>query len=710
MIGPAVLAVVLTIPTFIHAQTTSASVSGVVQDSQGGVLPGVSVTLTSRTQGNIMTAVTDTDGRFVFAIVRPDAYTLQVALQGFKTLERTNVVVNANDKFSTGTLTMQVGQMTEEISVSGRVTELQSTSGERSFTLESEALENIANNGRQIFNFATLVPGALSQNMGGDEIGSAGGFTVNGQRPNSNNVTIDGVANIDTGDNGGNMATTNIDAVAEFKVLTNSYQAEYGRAVGGQVQVVTKSGSQDFRGSGYWYGRRSGWNANTWLNKRVTPEVEPAKTSRNDSGYTIGGPVVLPGFNKEKKKLFFFWNQEWQRRTNPATEHQTRVPTALERSGDFSQSVDSSGNPFPFIRDVSTGLPCSASDTSGCFQDGGVIGRIPTGRLYAPGLAVLSIFPDANFSGGGGLNFTSQVPDSAPRREDLLRMDFQAADTWRITGRYMKNKEDITQAYGTTWAGNGSDQLPTPVLFTHPGSNYLLSGTGTLNSTTSLELSWGRAHNSLNYQLLLEPLFRANSAVSGLPLLFPEAAQADYVPWFVFRGGRTGNAGQYQTDRGPFTNENTTHDVIANLTKIWGSHAVENWFLLPAQLQATEHFRELQQSDRLHGHLEQPPRHGVRLCQRGDRSVQHVHAGLQVRHPGMAVQELGVVRAGQLEGEHASDHRLRHSVLLPDAAVGHDAAGVELPAGPVRSERCRAALHSGVYCRICGPKLRPAWL
>ena len=578
MIGPAVLAVVLSIPTFIHAQTTSASVSGLIQDSQGGVLPGATVTLTSRTQGNALTAVTDADGRFVFAIVRPDSYTLQAALQGFKTLERTNVVVSANDKFSAGTLTLEVGQMTEEVSVSSRVTELQSTSGERSFTLESEALENIANNGRQIFNFATLVPGALSQSMGGGEIGAADGFTVNGQRPNSNNVTIDGVANIDTGNNGGNMATTNIDAVAEFKVLTNSYQAEYGRAVGGQVQVVTKSGTQAFHGSGYWYGRRSGWNANTWLNKRVTPEIEPAKTSRNDSGYTIGGPVVLPGFNKDKRKLFFFWNQEWQRRTNPATEHQTRVPTALERQGDFSQSVDSSGNPFPYIRDFTTGLPCSASNTSGCFQDGGVIGRIPAGRLYAPSLAALSIFPDPNFSGGGGLNFTSQVPDQAPRREDLLRMDFQATDNWRITGRYMKNKEDITQAYGTTWAGNGSDQLPTPVLFTHPGSNYLLSGTGTLNPTTSLEVSWGRAHNSLNYQLLLEPLFRANSAVSGLPLLFPDAVQSDYVPWFVFRGGRTGNAGQYQTDRGPFTNENTTHDVIANLTKVWGSHAAKVGF------------------------------------------------------------------------------------------------------------------------------------
>jgi hypothetical protein len=580
LVGLLVAVVFLATPTFVAAQTTSASVSGTVQDAQGGVLPGVTVTLRSRTQGNALTAVTDAEGRFVFPIVRPDTYELQVALEGFKTLERTNLVVNANDKLSAGTMTMEVGSMTEEVTVTSRVTEVQSESGERGFTLENEALENIANNGRMLFNFATLVPGALSQQMGGTELAQVSSFTVNGQRPNSNNITIDGVANIDTGDNGGNMATTNIDSVAEFKILTNAYQAEYGRAVGGQVQVVTKSGTQDFHGSGYWYGRRSEWNAETWINNR--DGRKSPKTSRNDGGYTIGGPVYIPGkFNSNKNKLFFFFSQEHQRRTDPASERKARVPTALERAGDFSQSVDSSGNPFPYVRDSTTGLPCSAADTRGCFQDSGVLGRIPQSRLYGPGVNILNIYPTPNLSGDStGLNFTSQDPNQAPRREDLLRMDFQATDSWRVTGRYMKTKENITQAYGTTWAGNGSDQLPTPVLFKHPGSNYMASATGILNSSTTMELSWGRASNSLNYELQQEKLFRANSGLTGLPYLFPDAVQADYVPDFQFRNNSalTSNAGQYQTDRGPFTNENITHDFVANLTKVWGRHSSKAGF------------------------------------------------------------------------------------------------------------------------------------
>ena len=295
-------------PAFAHAQTTSASVAGIVQDPQGGVLPGVTVTMTSRTQGNALTAVTDAGGRFSFPIVRPDTYTLHVALQGFKPFERTNLVVNANDKLSVGALTLELGGVSEEVSVTSRVTELQSVSGERSFSLESEALKNIASNGRALFNFATLVPGTLSQTRGNTELLQVNDFTVNGQRPNSNNITIDGVSNIDTGDNGHNMATTNIDAVAEFKILTNAYQAEYGRAAGGQVQVVTKSGTQSLHGSGYWYGRRSEWNANSYLNKRETPEVPKPKTSRNDRGYTVGGPVTFGAFNPDKRKLFFFWS------------------------------------------------------------------------------------------------------------------------------------------------------------------------------------------------------------------------------------------------------------------------------------------------------------------------------------------------------------------------------------------------------------------
>src|SRR5262249_10722079 len=158
------------------AQTTSASVSGTIQDSQGAVLPGATVMLTSRTQGNELTTVSDDHGRFVFPIVRPDTYSMKITLQGFKTLERTTVVGNANDKLSTGLFTLEVGSLTEEVSVTSRVSEVQAASGERGFTLESEDLKHMGSNGRMLFNLATLAPGVLSQNTDQRELTQVSNF------------------------------------------------------------------------------------------------------------------------------------------------------------------------------------------------------------------------------------------------------------------------------------------------------------------------------------------------------------------------------------------------------------------------------------------------------------------------------------------------------------------------------------------------------
>ncbi len=291
----------------------------------------------------------------------------------------------------------------------------------------------------------------------------------------------------------------------------------------------------------------------------------------------------------------------------------------------------------------------------------------------------------------------SQVPDEPKRREDLLRMDFQATDTWRITGRYMHNNEEILQAYGTTWAGNGSDQLPTPSLFIHPGSNYMLSATGVINNSTSLELSWGRASNSLNYELQLDPLFRSNAGVSGLPLLFPDAVQADYVPWFVFRGGRTDNAGQYQTDRGPFTNENITHDVIANLTKVWGSHASKFGFYFQHSYKPQSIFASFNSQIDFTDNTNNPFDTGFSYANAATGVFNFYQQANKYAIPEWQLQEHRVVRPGQLEAEPAVHARLRCPVLLLDPAVGQEPAGLELPAGRVRPERRGEAVLPGLH-------------
>ena len=280
-----------------------------------------------------------------------------------------------------------------------------------------------------------------------------------------------------------------------------------------------------------------------------------------------------------------------------------------------------------------------------------MLGKIPASRLYSLGLNILKIYPTANGSYGSGQNYSSAVPSPTPRREDLIRVDYQMTDKWRVTGRYMNTKEDIEQAYGTTWAGNGSDQLPTPTLFLHPGKNWMVSARRASSATRCpSRRSVGSAKNSLNYELQLDPLRRANSGLTSFPYLYPSAVQADYVPWFQFRGGRTGNAGQYQTDRGPFTNENQTTDIIANLTKVWGAHTSKAGIYFQHSRKPQSIFFPFNATVNFTNNSSNPYDTGLQLRERGHRRLQHLHAGQPVRGAQLGLQQHRVVRAGQLEG------------------------------------------------------------
>src|SRR5262249_16810538 len=198
-------------------------------------------------------------------------------------------------------------------------------------------------------------------------------------------------------------------AVAQVKVLTSNYQAEYGRSSGVQISAVTKSGTNQFRGSIYDVKRNSDWNANSWVNN--ANGVAKAIDKRDDWGYSIGGPAGRPGGHN---KIFFFFSQEWRPRTTGGQVTHFRVPTAAERMGDFSQSRDNNGILFPYIKDPLLTGSCSASNKTACFADGDVLGRIPADRLYPIGLNILNMWPLPNDTSGyastNSYNYTSIKP------------------------------------------------------------------------------------------------------------------------------------------------------------------------------------------------------------------------------------------------------------------------------------------------------------
>jgi len=370
----------------LSAQNASGSISGSIQDAQGAALVSAKVTITDQDKRSILEAVADSQGRFAFPQLQPGNFTIVITAPGFRKIEQKNIVLNVNDKLALATFVAEIGSVDQTIEISAEALTLQTESAERGSAIVGKQLQNVAVNGRGYLALVNLAPGIVSTvNLQTAGSGGLGSISANGARTSQNNLTLDGIGNVDTGSNGGQLATISLDSVQEFKILTSAYQAEYGRSSGAQISVVTKSGSSEFHGSGYLFHRHEGLNANNWKNNR--DGLQRNKYRYNNTGYTIGGPVFIPKvFNSNKDKLFFFFSQEYQLQLVPQGTRNVTMPTALERKGDFSQTVDNNGNPFPYIRDPLQNSPCNATSLGGCFADGGVLGRVPASRLYAPGL------------------------------------------------------------------------------------------------------------------------------------------------------------------------------------------------------------------------------------------------------------------------------------------------------------------------------------
>lgn len=225
-------------------QTISGSIAGGVVDPQHAAVPNAAVTATEQEQKFTLTTKTDDAGRFVFTQLPPGTYTITVESPGFKKFDRSGIKLNANDKLALGEIAMEVGAISEQVEVSGTLVTLQTESAERSTALISTQMENIASNGRSYLDLVKLVPGAVSTaNFATGTPGGLANISVNGVRTNSNQLTLNGISNVDTGSNGAANASISLDSVQELKILTGVYQAEYGRSMGAQINVVSKTGS-----------------------------------------------------------------------------------------------------------------------------------------------------------------------------------------------------------------------------------------------------------------------------------------------------------------------------------------------------------------------------------------------------------------------------------------------------------------------------------
>jgi hypothetical protein len=348
----------------VSAQGLTGQISGTITDTGGGVIPGVTVTLTNAGTRATRESITGADGGFVFPDLLAGTYNLSAALSGFRTTTK-GIVLSSTERVALRAIHLEVGGLTETISVQAEALKVQTTTGERSALITQQQIEDTGIKGRDFMGVLKTLPGVVDTN-GRDAPGwgtVSAGITINGR--NSFNFSYDGVTNKDTGSNSGNYSAPGLDSIGEIRVQTSNFQAEYGRSSGATITVVTKSGTRDFRGTAAFYRRNESLNANEWARNR---QGLPKPIYRYDNtAYTIGGPVLLPGtsYNRGRDKLFFFWSQDLLPRTDPGALNTRNMPTALERRGDFSQTFDSQGR-LVNIRDPLASGP-RVTLAPGCF-------------------------------------------------------------------------------------------------------------------------------------------------------------------------------------------------------------------------------------------------------------------------------------------------------------------------------------------------------
>src|SRR5262245_7128842 len=580
----------------IFGQSTSGSITGTVKDEAGAPIPEARVTVTNPATNFSRAITTNNQGVFVAPQLPPGKYTVTVEKKGFKKLEKTEIILNAIDLTNAGDFVMGVGEVTETVTVtadSGRL-EVQSETGERSGLVTGTQLKELALNGRSYHDFFKTLPGVITGNISSGQVasstGSLGSFNVHGTRGNQKELTVDGSSNIDTGNNVDTHAALNPDAIAEVKVLTSNFQAEYGRAGVAFFAVVSKSGTREFHGGARFFHRNEGLNANNYFRNanQTDSDRNNGRSARNlyrysTEGYEIGGPVWLPflGFNKNKDKLFFYWNQEWYQQFVPEGARNIRVPTMAERSGDFSQTFDNVGNRI-FIRDPDGSGACNATVQTGCFRDPSRataanpegMNIIPISRFYSSGQAILKLYPDPNVAGRNDFNYTSSVSTKYPRREDILRVDYNISDRTHLSARYTNNKEERLLAYGSF--ASGLNFPLSPISFPRPGRNGVLSLTHTFSPTLTNEFIFGPSSNFIDLRPADDNALASKRNIN-VPKLFPSIG-AGYVPNFRFGG--IGNQAFTNIDFNglPFINQNHTFNFIDNVSKIVGAHSIKTGF------------------------------------------------------------------------------------------------------------------------------------
>src|ERR1051326_7087127 len=456
--------------SLLIAQSDLGSINGFVKDPSGSTVPGAKVT--ARNQSGLeRQTTTNESGYYTITNIPSGMYSISVEASGFKKFESVNNKLDPSAVLSLDA-TLTIGAATETVEVTASAANLQTESASVQKLVGRAQIDSLELNGRNPIFMANLVPGTRGGNLSGLSFSfSQGPSNINGARTPESLITYDGAPAVRTRSNGTSLGSADVDSTQEIQILTATYSPEYGRSSGGQIRIVTRSGTQQFHGSAFEYVRNTVFNANTWTRNKTPGQDFTAPIQYNQFGYNLGGPLYIPGkFNTDKNKVFWYWGQEWVRYRFTDTNSLT-VPSLAMRRGDFSELLNPSN--FYYGKVVTIVDPVTKNPFPG--------NLIPTQQLSPNGLGILKAWPEPNLAtpinGSQTWYFAAGHPQN--QRKDTLAVDLNPTDRQRLQFRRMN------YAFWEYQPLDGGTN-ETPKFFNRP------------NQTNSLNHVWTLSPNKVN--------------------------------------------------------------------------------------------------------------------------------------------------------------------------------------------------------------------
>jgi hypothetical protein len=512
-----------------------------VTDPSGSAVPGAQVAVRNLETQALRPLTTDNNGSYTAENLPIGPYRLDVEAPGFKHSSRTGFQLVADGRI-TADFRLEIGESSQSVDVVSEQTEAVNTvSGEVAHVIDRQQVDNLALNGRAYTELLTLVPGAVVTNP--DQFGtltslSATNQVINGHRSNQNNLTVDGVGNLDAGANGSVINNVSPDFLQEVKIQTSNFSAEYGRSTGAAFNIVTKNGTNNFHGALFEYFRNDALDARNFFS--------PSKTELryNDFGWNLGGPI-------KKNKLFFFAGEEWRRIRQRTAGTRVTLPTLDELNGNFSAL----STPI-YMPGTKTQFPGNIIPSQMITADGKAIANVY--RTVIPMAAVFTNLPTAN-------NATFQNPNPLDYREDLIRLDYRATDKHTLYGRFIDDSNSIFLANGP-----GGSLPITPEIRSRPGRSALVSETWVASPTVVNEARLGSSWNSQHYVNQGDSWQRDAQGFAFQRVYNSVGPYANGIPDVSIAGGITGWTGPAKTLSSP-TTEIEASDTVSI---VHGQHSI----------------------------------------------------------------------------------------------------------------------------------------